>query len=257
MIGSFIQGGLGNQLFQVAAGVAHAKKVGTLFSVIEGQHHLPLQGNNISTYKSNILRNVKSISQDHFKNCRVYHEQGHHYTALPPINNLFLHGYFQSEKYFENYKKEIAGLYSITPEIEKIIGEEYPYLATEKVVSLHVRRGDYLDHPTIHPTLDNSYYTEALASISDKDRVLIFSDDVDWCRKTFGNTFSYSSLDKDYLDLYTMSKCYHHVLANSTFSWWGAWLSNTTGSVIAPTLWFGPHGAQDTQDILPERWERI
>ena len=66
MIGSFIQGGLGNQLFQVAAGVAHAKRLGTTFSVIEGQHHLPLQGNNISTYKDNILRGVDSLPYDSF-----------------------------------------------------------------------------------------------------------------------------------------------------------------------------------------------
>ena len=257
MIGSFIQGGLGNQLFQVAAGVAHAKRVGTTFSVIEGQHHLPLQGNNISTYKDNILRDVDSLPYDSFLGNEQVHQEGHHYTPLPMKDNLFLVGYFQSEKYFEDCKEDIADLFSMTPEIEELIEEQYPYLKDEKVVALHVRRGDYLLNPGIFGSVDLSYYERALDSIEDKDRVLIFSDDVAWCRETFGEGYSFSVLDKDYLDLYTMSKCHHHILANSTFSWWGAWLSKTDGRIIAPKNWFGPSGPEDTQDMLPEGWEEV
>lgn len=264
MIGSFIQGGLGNQLFQVAAGIAHAKKVGTTFSIIEGQHHLPLQGNSISTYKDNILRGVGSKSQDYFSNCTVFQEQGHKYSPIPEVDNIFLRGYFQSEKYFQDCKEDISELFSITPELEKIIEEEYPYLNDEKVVSLHVRRGDYLQNPDIHPTMTPNFYQEALEAIEDKDRVIVFSDDIPWCLEIFGTAtrkdvkdFSFSVFKKDYLDLYTMSKCHHHILANSTFSWWGAWLSNTSGKIIAPVDWFGPQGPQETQDIIPERWERI
>ena len=80
---------------------------------------------------------------------------------------------------------------------------------------------------------------------------------LEWCKKEFSSDFIYSSFDKDYLDLYAMMKCHHHVMANSTFSWWGAWLSDTKGRIIAPKTWFGPNGPQDTGDIIPSRWERM
>ena len=68
---------------------------------------------------------------------------------------------------------------------------------------------------------------------------------------------NFSVLDEDYFDLYTMSKCHHHILANSTFSWWGPWLSNTKGKIIAPRRWFSPDSTLESHDIIPERWERI
>ena len=257
MIGSFIQGGLGNQLFQISAGVAQAKRLGSSFAVIEGQHHLPLQGNNISTYKDNILRGIVSKPQLEFAECTLLHEQGHHYTPLPPSDNCLLMGYFQSEKYFEDCKEDIDELFSITPEIQEKIEKQYPYIKDEKVVSLHVRRGDYLDNPTIHPTTSPEYYQRALDSIEDKDRVIIFSDDIAWCRETFSKDYSFSVFEEDYMDLYTMANCTHHILANSTFSWWGAWLSQTAGKVIAPKIWFGPDAHLEPKDIIPDRWERL
>jgi hypothetical protein len=270
MIGSFIQGGLGNQLFQVAAGVAHAKRVGSSFAVIEGQHYLPLQGNNISTYKNNIMRGVESKPQADFGQCVIYNEQGHQYTPLPLKNNIFLMGYFQSEKYFEDYKDDISELFSVPPQIQSTIDKQYPFLKNEKVVSLHVRRGDYLQNSGIHPTVSLEYYYNALDSINDKDRVLVFSDDIAWCKNILSKSlfmkfkqivYSFSEFSEDYMDLYTMSNCYHHILANSTFSWWGAWLSKyifqTEGRVFAPKTWFGPESNLEPKDILPDRWEKL
>jgi hypothetical protein len=257
MIGSFIQGGLGNQLFQIAAGVSQAKRMGSTFSVIEGQHHLPLQGNNISTYKDNILRGVDSRPESDFAQCTLFQERGHHFTPLPEVDNIFLMGYFQSEKYFEDNKDGIADLFSVTPEIQEKIEKQYPFIKEENVVSLHVRRGDYLDNPTIHPTTSADYYQSALDSIEDKDRVIVFSDDIAWCRETFSKDFSFSVFEEDYMDLYTMANCTHHILANSTFSWWGAWLSKTKGKIIAPKTWFGPDAHLEPKDIIPDRWERL
>ena len=269
MISSFIQGGLGNQLFQIAAGYAHAKRTGSEFALIEGQHHLPLQGNGISTYKDNILRNISFRPQQDFGRCLQYKEKGHKYVPLPLTDNLFLIGYFQSEKYFYDCTKDIATLFAPPAEIEKNVLDMYPFLLDEKTVSLHVRRGDYLNNPAIHPEVGKAYYRKALDSLTDKDKVLVFSDDIEWCKKEFSSDFIYSSLDEDYLDLYAMMKCHHHVMSNSTFSWWGAWLSRkynrnysnceiyTEGVVIAPETWFGPNGPQDTEDIIPSRWERM
>jgi hypothetical protein len=258
MIGSYIQGGLGNQLFQIAAGYAHANRVGAEFSVIEGQHYLPLQGNKTDTYKETILRNVKSKPEQEFGGCVTFKQQGHKYEPIPDADNLFLYGFFQSEKYFQDYKQEIADLYSIPSKVDKLILDRHPYLEYEKVVSLHVRRGDYLNNPNIHPTMSVEYYRDAIDSIPDKDKILVFSDDIEWCKQNLGGKMIYySTFDKDYLDIYAMSKCYHHIMSNSTFGWWGAWLSNTKGTVIGPKKWFGPDGPQDTEDTLPHRWEKL
>tara|TARA_Y100000034_G_C6805983_1_gene361880 strand:+ start:110 stop:883 length:774 start_codon:yes stop_codon:yes gene_type:complete len=257
MIGSFIQGGLGNQIFQIAAGYSHAKKVGADFAVVDGQHSLPLQGNNISNYKDNVFRHINFRPSEFFKSCTPFRQSGHRYSDIPAEDNLFLIGYFQSERYFDNCKNDIAELFSITSEVKSELREKCPYLYDEKVVSIHVRRGDYLDNPSIHPTMDKAYYMSALESLPDMDRVLVFSDDLNWCKDFFGEDFTYSPLDKDYLDLYALSECHHHVIANSSFSWWGAWLSNTDGEIIAPEKWFGPKGPQDTWDTVPHRWTKV
>jgi hypothetical protein len=254
MIGSFIQGGLGNQLFQIAAGVSLAIKTHTDFAVIEGQHHLPLAGSPIKTYRDNILRGIKSRSQYEFSNCNTFREVGHGYKKLPLDPNLFLHGYFQSVKYFEEYTKEILDLFSCTPKIDEIIYTKYPFLKGENVTSLHIRRGDYLKFPNIHPVPDISYYYKALDLISDKGKVIVFSDDIEWCKENLKGDFIFSKFEEDYLDLYTMSKCHHHIMANSSFSWWGAWLSQTEGMVIYPKIWFGGNGPDTSKDIPLESW---
>tara|TARA_R110002051_G_scaffold100754_2_gene171157 strand:+ start:6142 stop:6912 length:771 start_codon:yes stop_codon:yes gene_type:complete len=256
MVSCFLQGGLGNQLFQIAAAYAAAKRNNASYGFIDGQHHLPLQGNDVGTYKTNILRKVPFVAKESFGNPQMYPEPGHQYTPLPETDNLFLMGYFQSEKYFKDCKEDIRDLFRIPEEIESIILEQYPFLVDEKVVSVHVRRGDYLNSPNIHPTVQAEYYQNALDSLEDKDKVIVFSDDLVWCRETFGEGYYYSAFEEDYLDLYTMSKCHHHILANSTFSWWGAWLSETSGRIIAPKAWFGPNWP-NSADVIPESWERL
>ena len=258
MIGTFIQGGLGNQLFQIAAAYAHALRLKTEFYVVEGQHHHEGQGNNISTYTDNILRKIKFQPFASFEKNGLMHEKGHHYTPFPEADDLYFVGYFQSEKYFEDYKSQIRTLFKMREEDEKIIYEKYPFLKDERVASLHIRRGDYLNFPTIHPTLSSDYYKEALDRVRDRSKIMIFSDDMKWCKEKFeGNDLVFADLPEDYLDLYAMSKCYHHIVSNSSFSWWGAWLSNTRGKIIAPKTWFGPEGPSQTDDIVPDTWEKI
>jgi len=258
MIGTFIQGGLGNQLFQIAAAYAQALRLETEFYVVEGQHHHEGQGNNISTYTDNILRKIKFQPFSSFESCGIYHEKEHSYTPFPEADGLYFVGYFQSEKYFEDCKPQIKTLFEMREEDEKIIYEKYPFLKDERVASLHVRRGDYLKFSTIHPVLSSDYYKEALERVRDRSKIMIFSDDIEWCKEKFeGDDLVFADLPEDYLDLYAMSKCYHHIVCNSSFSWWGAWLSNTKGKIIAPKTWFGPEGPAQSDDIVPDTWEKI
>jgi hypothetical protein len=176
-----------------------------------------------------------------------------------------LYGYFQTEKYFKNYREEILKTFTFK--------EEYSVQATtflfekihstsmyKDIVSLHVRRGDYTLYPNHHPVCSDDYYQSAIGKFDLENSVfLVFSDDIEWCKKKFeGENFIFSDTSNPYLDLAIMSLCDHHIIANSSFSWWGAWLNRSEDKkVIAPSRWFGPSLVNDTSDIYCKNWIKI
>jgi len=123
-----------------------------------------------------------------------------------------------------------------------------------------VRRGDYLNNKDHHPVLPISYYQKAIGAFSDAQFV-VFSDDISWCKShfDFSDTLLFIEDNDEVTDLYLMSLMKHHIIANSSFSWWGAWLcQNPDKVVIAPQLWFGPAAVDhDTKDLIPEVWNVI
>ena len=132
----------------------------------------------------------------------------------------------------------------------------------EPPISVHVRRGDFLINSGNHYNLSLDYYEKAISLLprvydSCDLPVLVFSDDPDWCKeqKLFeDNRFMISEGNSAYVDMCLMSMCSWHVIANSSFSWWGAWLSDSK-KVIAPSKWFGPNNAaNDTKDLYCEEW---
>lgn len=130
----------------------------------------------------------------------------------------------------------------------------------ESPISLHVRRTDYVTNPN-HSSLGLEYYEEALKQFDSKRNVLIFSDDTEWCKnqKIFeSDRFYVSEGQTNYADLCLMTLCEDHIIANSSFSWWGAWLAEDN-RVIAPSGWFSGTNLEhlDTTDLLPETWEII
>ena len=127
-----------------------------------------------------------------------------------------------------------------------------------KAISLHIRRTDHLVKPTYHPVLPLSYYEEALSKFPSDLPVLVFSDDPEWCHKQeffSDDRFMISDSGDNITDMCLMSMCQYQIMANSTFSWWGAWLSNSK-NVFGPKLWFGPDG-QNPRDIYVNRWEYL
>tara|TARA_R110000851_G_scaffold304614_2_gene462479 strand:- start:2132 stop:2866 length:735 start_codon:yes stop_codon:yes gene_type:complete len=244
MITSYIQGGLGNQLFQIAAGAALANRLGVEFALHEGQHFLPYQGNNISFYRDNILKNIKfkDLSSNGFSTHRWDSPK---HLQIPKKDNQALVGYFQSEKYFQDWKGGVKDLFCV-PKIEMPEGS----------VSLHIRRGDYLKFPEIHNTLEVDYYRKALSMIQNYSHVYIFTDsDVPFKLDIPNSTIIQEGADVDHLAM--MSSCSHNIIANSTFSWWAAYLNENDNQVIAPKQWFGPKGPQGWEDIYCEGWEVI
>lgn len=177
-------------------------------------------------------------------------------------SNFDIWGFFQSEEYFINIRNEILEDFQFKNDV---------YTKTKKIftqlndpVSLHVRRGDYVTQPDWHP-LSLSYYEKALNYFDKNKQVVIFSDDVSWCKdqnifkKTnivFADKFTKS---KDIFDLALMAMCKYHIIANSSFSWWGAWLSSQE-KVLGPKDWFKgskEYSKYNTKDLLPKKWIKI
>ena len=136
-------GGLGNQMFQIAAAKAHALKNNTEFKACEAGHVLPYQGFKFKKYKDSIFRNIPTIDSIPQQISR-YHEPYFHYKSIPDSKDLFIVGYFQSEKYFKEYEDDIKDMFSMPKNIKEYIYEKYPRIS-DRSVSLHVRRGDYVN----------------------------------------------------------------------------------------------------------------
>jgi len=174
-------------------------------------------------------------------------------------NDISLCGFFQSEKYFKHIEDSIKEDFTFRDHILEPcteIAESF-----ENPVALHVRRTDYLTNSANHYNLELDYYKKALEQFPDR-QVIVFSDDPAWCHDEpmfNDDRFMISESEDNAVDLCLMTFCSDYIIANSSFSWWGAWLSrNDSPKVIAPTKWFGPNNEhKNTKDLLPETWIKV
>lgn len=256
------QGGIGNVMFKLAAAISLAldNNVDYIFSneFIRPADQVATKGySDYRVYYDNILRNIQFINSIP-KNYTVYNQPGFHYEPIPYISgsNLLITGYYQSEKYFKNNRQYIFDLFKPSNETKKFILENY--IDVTNSVSIHVRRGDYLQYPNHHPQQTNEYYKTAVETIGLDRNYIIFSDDIDGCRDMFNflpnKRFFTSGID--WIDLYMMSLCSDNIICNSSFSWWGAYLNeHVTKTIIAPKRWFGPaYENYNTSDLIPKSW---
>jgi len=190
----------------------------------------------------------------------VVQEKYFHYDQI--LHNMCpdeisLAGFFQSEKYFKNIEGEIREDFTFKPEILEPCKEMMEDVG--EAISLHVRRTDYLENPN-HTTLGLDYYKKALDRFNPTLPVVIFSDDPEWCQEQelfSDDRFMVSESGDQYVDLCLMTLCQHHIIANSSFSWWGAWLSDYD-DVVAPSKWFGEGNSdKNTKDLYAEGWKVI
>ena len=175
-------------------------------------------------------------------------------------DNVSLVGYFQSEKYFKHIEDDIRKLFG--PKEDALSCYVSAQHLFDYPIALHIRRGDFLINSVHHHNLSMKYYEEALNQFDSGRQVIIFSDDTDWCKAQplfEGDRFLVCEGGGPYTDLYMMSKCDDFIIANSTFSWWGAWLShNKEKVVIYPDRWFGPNNIdKSTADLFPPEWRMI
>jgi len=192
-------------------------------------------------------------------------------------DNTNLHDYFTTEKYFANIKDVIRKDFTFKKEILEPCKEIVDEL--ENPIFMHVRRGDYVVNPSAHPMCPISYYEKALELFDENSPVLVFSDSIEWCKEQEffqGDRFMLSEYDEKYsqtadtllgrqntlipyFDLCMMTLCNGGIIANSTMSWWGAWLmENKTQPIVAPKPWFGTHyNDYNMNDLLPDGWVEV
>ncbi len=286
-----ILGGLGNQMFQYATAYSMSQKFKVPVKMdLRGLYNGEERSRN--TYELDVfgIKEVQAKKEEIFpfirrsylgseklynwykkwKKIVHYKELYYHYNneldeqASP---NILLRGLFQSEKYFINSRKELLNLFNFPPLSgkNKALQEE---LESNNAVSIHIRRGDYVNDKEYSKnigTCDISYYYKAIDLIQSKIEnpiFYIFSDDISWVKENLkiNNECVYVSWNKgkeSYCDMQLMSLCKYNIIANSTFSWWGAWLNTYPEKiVIAPNKWFA--GWQyDTKDLIPENWIQL
>lgn len=248
-------GGLGNQMFQIATTHALALRNNDISGFYFDACSTPLQGFTSTKYKENIFSKIIDCKDYNFR-C-VYSEPKFSYDELPYTKDLKLDGYFQSEKYFIDYKQEIIDLFQISANDIIKVKEFFSWWGVydKPITSVHIRRGDYLKLQDFHHVCEIDYFKNAIAEIGDSYFVFI-SDDMEWVKQNFNDKdYIFSDFNDELLDLTIMTQCDNNIISNSSFSWWGAYLNkNKHKKVIAPSKWFGPLGPKDQIDIIPENW---
>jgi hypothetical protein len=275
-------GGLGNQLFQIFATISYAIDSKKPFAFI----NVCVLGGGLTTvrytYWKTLLRELQPFLIPNYQQpIHVIKEMGFNYSKIPINNinsNVILNGYFQSYKYFEeNYNAIYNFLKLNTVKHELLIRLHKNQLQFQNTISMHFRMGDYKKLPHIHPIMGEIYYLNALEYIqsfvikdnSIKFTVLYFCEeedinDVDNVIKVlqkkfpqFDFTRGASSLE-DWEQMLFMSMCHHNIIANSTFSWWAAYLNTWKDKTVCyPSLWFGPSMPHNIKDLCPTEWTKI
>lgn len=250
-------GRLGNQMFQFAALKGIARNCGYEYCFppsenknewIDHQILIPFKLSNTSQL------NIQYIDKDRpvvTENNFCFDEKI--FNTCPDW--VTLQGFFQTEKYFKHINSEIRGDFEFKNEILEPCKDMISEL--NDPISIHIRRTDYISNPN-HSTLELDYYKRALREFDDNAIVLVFSDDPEWCNQQdlfSDDRFLIAEQNSNYVDMCLMSLCSGHIIANSSFSWWGAWLSNSK-KIVAPKDWFkgSENEHLDTSDIIPEEW---
>jgi hypothetical protein len=258
MIVANLKGGLGNQLFQIAAGYAVAQRNGTEFCINYNLNHNCIQGHTPLKYKDSLYKNIPTTD---YVPSKVYSEPFFHFKDLPKEKDILIDGYFQSIKYFEDYKLDIKNLFILD---SKNLHESYNVVEEKtnfnKKLGVHIRRGDYKQYSNIHTLIPSNYYIEAISKLHTNQSIVAASDDWQsvYDENILGSNEYFSTMGCNELeDLHILSQCDDLIIGNSSFAWWCAFLGKEKHNVIAPDKWFGPGGPQDYEDIYCDNWIKL
>lgn len=293
-----LMGGLGNQMFQYACGKALSQKYQTelvldisrlhdkknVVKITNRSYGLNIFQLNVKEANKRDLKKTKPIiykilnvlsiklgfSGIQFSKYFIENKNSYNSAILKVSKDCFLSGYWQSPYYFESIESLIREEFkfkNILDDNENM--ERFNFIINSCSVSLHIRRTDLVNNKNhnIHGTCSIEYYNNAIEYISKRlvtPHFVIFSDDIEWAKDNLKLNFpctyiSGNNGNKSYIDMQLMSNCKHNIIANSSFSWWGAWLNeNHNKIVIAPKKWFSVNILNEqTIDLIPVKWIRL
>jgi hypothetical protein len=279
-------GGMGNQMFQAAAGLALARRHRARLMMdlsrfrLKGLRAYALQDFRLDAelraepalWLERLKRRLRlaRVQRPPWWHGPIYAEPG--YAHDPAFQELpapiLIAGYFQSPHYFAPIADEIATLFAPEQLATREALQQAEALAGEKSVAVHIRLGDYASNQqarAVHGVLPPSYYEAAIARVRTEiagARFFFVSDDVDAARAFAARQPDAEALAGQHAgdDLFLMSRARHHIIANSSFSWWSAWLDRRPGGLrIAPRNWFTPEAqkSRPTHDLIPTTWIRL
>ena len=271
MISCELMGGLGNQLFQIFTTISYAMKHKQPFKFLY-KDFLDKR----PTYWNTFLSSLKAFTVKQRPTMTIINEAGFGFQLIQdPVQDedSTLNGYFQSYKYFETHWSTLARLIRLEEQKDAVKSmHSHNY---DNIVSMHFRIGDYKNLPAYHPLMKHSYYRNSIQHIinateNDKLKILYFCEKADTddaliiinqLKEEFPEC-RFVKIDHDIFDwvqMLMMSLCRHNIIANSTFSWWGAYLNSREDKIVCyPDVWFGPVLAHyDTRDLFPETWTKI
>ncbi len=278
MITVRLKGGLGNQMFQYALGRVLSIKNKTNLKLDISFFDLRLSNMTKRNYyldvfnikaevknKNKILTNIFSL----FRKIMGIHGQEKNFNFDPYIlslgPNTYLEGYWHSPKYFEGYEDVIRKDFTLKNSVAQNIQDLMNEIENQNSLCIHVRRGDYVGNK-YYKVVNNEYYKkgiEKISSMTNIGKIYVFSDDINWCKENLSFGAPTMFVGDEYAGIKgeghmsLMSCCRYFIIANSSFSWWGAWLSNYPDKiVVCPKQWFS-NSAIDTNDLIPESWIRI
>lgn len=269
-----LMGGLGNQMFQYAAGKSLSLRLKTSLKLDLAWY----QKQSLSTTPRKYELSIFDLPDNQANRLERWFiaSLGTRFTDKnlsfqPAFNHLsgqiYLDGYWPSEKYFLTHAQLIRSLYKFPKHVSPQTNKYHQQILTTHAIAVHIRRGDYANSAktrAFHGLLSLKYYHQAITLMQTrlpKPTFYFFSDDLPWVKKTFQPiphvVWVDTKVAPDWEQLYLMTQCQHHIIANSTYSWWGAWLNPSESKiVVAPQRWF-TNPSMKTKDITPAKWIKL
>lgn len=251
VVGRLSGGQLGNQCFQIATALAYAydHDLEPYFPDLKNLQERDIPMN----YRFIFWRLNAEAPPGEIED--FYEEPHFHYAPIPESENIALSGFYQSEKYFKHHKDKILPFFEPSDSLKTHIERKFSLVLEHPcTVAVHIRT------LFLHDSQGLNYFRKAICLFPEESLIVIFSDNIPWCKENLINIprkLVFIQGQPHYIDFYLMSMCKHHIISNSTFSWWAAYINkHPTKVVIAPPEWFTPgwgHGL-DSKDVIPEDW---